>query len=117
MAYKQMSMLVKLNAGYCLGGGPFGLFGLQAKGLPSGAQQTPFSVPCGVEKLQSLPDAKLLHAAIASAGGGPPMGPPLFIPFAPALVWANNKVLNRVISTNTPNFKGVEIFTWTPLNI
>ncbi len=79
-------MLVKLNEGYCLGGGGLGLFGLQAKGLPSGAQQIPFSVPCGVEKLQSLPDAKLLQAASASAGGGPPKGPPLFILFAPVLV-------------------------------
>ena len=76
MSYKQRSMLVKLNAGYCLGGGPFGLFGLHAKGLPSGAQQTPFSVPCGVEKLQSLPDTKLLQAAIASVGGRPPIDIP-----------------------------------------
>ena len=117
MKYKQKTMLVKLNAGYCLGGGPFGLLGLQAKGLPSGAQQTPFSVPWGVEKLQSLPAGKVLQAAIASAGGGPPIGPPLFIPFALAFVCANNKVLNKVISTIAPNLNGVEIFIWTPLDI
>lgn len=55
MKHQQKKMLVKLNVSYCLGRGPFGLLGLQAKGLPSRAQQTPFSVPWGVKKLQSLP--------------------------------------------------------------
>jgi hypothetical protein len=49
-------------------------FGLQASGLPSGAQQVPVTVPCGDVKLQFDPLLSVLHDASASAGGlgGPP---------------------------------------------
>lgn len=57
-------------------GAPAGaFFGLQASGLPSGAQHVPVTVPCGDAKLQSLPLLSDLHEASASAGGlgGPPL--------------------------------------------
>jgi hypothetical protein len=37
--------------------------GLQANGLPSGAQQVPLTDPCGDEKLHSCPLLKVLHHA------------------------------------------------------
>ena len=43
--------------------------GLQANGLPSGAQHVPFTVPCGDEKLHSMPLLTDLQASSASAGG------------------------------------------------
>jgi len=45
------------------------LSGLQASGLPSGAQQVPLTVPCGALKLHACPLLKVLHDASASAGG------------------------------------------------
>ena len=49
--------------------------GLQASGLPSGAQHVPVTAPCGEVKLQSVPLLSDLHAAKASGGGwrGPPL--------------------------------------------
>ena len=66
------------SCAYCLGapGLPLGAsLGLQASGLPSGAQHVPFTVPCGDEKLQSWPLLTDLQASSASAGGlrGPPV--------------------------------------------
>jgi len=46
------------------------LLGLQASGLPSGAQQLPMTTPCGALKLQAAPAGTALQAAKASAGGG-----------------------------------------------
>jgi len=50
-------------------------FGLQASGLPSGAQQVPVTGPCGDRKVHAFPLLKDLHDASASGGGmsGPPL--------------------------------------------
>lgn len=63
---------------YCLGviALPAGAsLGLQASGLPSGAQHDPVTAPCGDVKPHASPLRKDLHAANASGGGlcGPPL--------------------------------------------
>ena len=63
---------------YCLGAIalPAGAsLGLQASGLPSGAQHVPVTAPCGDIKLHALPLPTALQAAKASGGGlcGPPL--------------------------------------------
>ena len=60
--------------------------GLQASGLPSGAQQVPVTDPCGDEKLHACPLLKVLQDASASAGGlgGAPL---------PAAGWAKRAPL------------------------
>ena len=63
---------------YCFGKGrpPDGAcLGLQASGLPSGAQHDPVTAPCGDVKLHASPLPKDLHAANASGCGlrGPPL--------------------------------------------
>jgi len=49
--------------------------GLQASGLPSGAQHVPVTAPCVDIKLHAFPLPTVLHAANASGGGlcGPPL--------------------------------------------
>jgi hypothetical protein len=53
-----------------------GIFGLQASGLPSGAQQVPVREPLLVVKLQSWPLLRDLQACMACAGGLPDPEPP-----------------------------------------
>lgn len=70
--------LMVLTGFYCLGafGPPIGAsLGLQASGLPSGAQQVPVTVPFAEVKLHSFPLLSALHDARACAGGlgGPPL--------------------------------------------
>lgn len=71
--------------------GPAAPLGRQARGRSGGAQQEPFSAPCGEVKAQACPADLPLHAATAS-GGGPrrsPWAPPPAGPGGgPPAAWA-----------------------------
>lgn len=100
-----------LTGVYCLGA--FGLpagasFGLQASGLPAGAQQVPVTVPFGEVKLHSFPLLSALHDASASAGGlgGPPLPSAGCAESAQHAVSATEK---RVIASRRPTSEGLLI--------
>jgi hypothetical protein len=79
--------------------------GLQANGLPSGAQQVPLTDPCGVVKLHSCPLLKVLHAASASAGGFG--GPPL-----PSIGWAERVQHAVSVPKNSVVLSNRQIRVW-----